>query len=46
MSCSGDDWLTDSGDHELGDDVGGDESDLPDLEDQDHDGDNQPAQAR
>ena len=30
MSCSGDDWLTDSGDHELGDDVGGDESDLPD----------------
>ena len=33
MSPSGDDWLTDSSDHELGhlgDDVGGDESDLPD----------------
>ena len=49
MSSSGDDWLTDSSDHELGhlgDDICGDESDLPDLEDQDHDGDIPPAQAR
>jgi hypothetical protein len=49
MSSSGDDWLPDSSDHELGhlgDDVGGDKSDLPDLEDQDHDSDIPPAQAR
>ena len=49
MSSSGDHWLPGSSDHELGhlgDDVGGNESDLPDLEDQDHDGDIPPAQAR
>ena len=47
MSSSGDDWLTDSSDHELGplgDELGGDESDLPELEDQE--GDMQAVQAR